>query len=103
MATTSTNRTDMRIDEILAVAQQLGYTVETDEWSDIMLQRTIVLRQVRRYEARDTELRIEVRTDQQTGRRHTTLRGWHHFTTGNRGKVVSLTGAVSWLRVHAAS
>lgn len=100
---TSTNRTDMRIDDVLTAARDLGYTVECDEWSEALLQRTIVIRQVRRYEARDTELRIEVRTDQQTGRRHTTLRGWHHFTTGNRGKSVSLMGAVSWLRVHAAS
>lgn len=97
------NRIDMRIEDILATAAQLGYTVETDEWSDALLQRTVVLRQVRRYEARDTELRIEVRTDQQTGRRHVSLRGYHHFTTGPRGKKVSFTGAASWLRLHAAS
>lgn len=74
MATTASpaaNRIDMRIQNILAVAEQFGYRVETDEWSDILLQRTIVLRQVRAGRGvRDTELRLEVRTNQQTGRRN---------------------------------
>lgn len=98
----ATNRIDMRIENILAGAEKFGYRIETDEWSEILLQRTIVLRQVLAGRGvRDTELRIEIRTNQQTGRRNVTARGWHHLDATNRGKVVPFSSAAMWLQRHA--
>lgn len=104
MVTTSpaANRIDMRIENLLAVAERFGYRLETDEWSEILLQRTIVFRQVRAGRGvSDTELRIEVRTSQQTGRRHVECRGWHHLDATNRGKKVAFSAAAMWLQGHA--
>lgn len=101
--TAKSNRIDTRIENIVAGARMFGYHVEIDEWSDILNTRTIVIRQARKWDARDTELRIEVHTDEAYGVRRVTCRGWHHLDRTNRGKAVPFSSAAMWLQRHAAS